>query len=288
MRLEPSVSRAGSSPPGVRFRAHSGLGEEAIELLRLAPRPSAELARRVLCLHDAASDLSVRLVAQLLDPYPEVRRDARGVWRLGDAPAEERWPLAALRFAVVDVETTGGMPSHGGRVVEISVFHVREGGIREALTSLVDPGVPVPPWISRLTGISNRMLSGAPRFDEISEPVRRSLEGRVFVAHNAAYDWRFVGAEMRRARSLLPTGPRLCTIRLARRVIPGLRSRGLGSLARYYGVEIEERHRARGDARATAAILLRLLADAERNGVTGWRELRRWMAGSPPREKRPC
>jgi DNA polymerase-3 subunit epsilon len=89
----------------------------------------------------------------------------------------------------------------------------------------------------------------------------------VFVPHNAPFDWGFLSSEMRRARDLDLEGARLCTVRLARRLLPGLRSRGLDSVAAFLGVEIEGRHRARGDALATAEILKRLLARAEEQGA---------------------
>ena len=101
----------------------------------------------------------------------------------------------------------------------------------------------------------------------------------MFVAHNAPFDWRFVTAEMRRASSLLPAGPRLCTLRLARRALPGLPRKGLDAVTRHYGIEIEGRHRAAGDAVATAGVLLRLLEEADRQGVTEWDGLQDWLSG---------
>jgi DNA polymerase-3 subunit epsilon len=135
--------------------------------------------------------------------------------------------------------------------------------------------------VSGLTGIDAALVAEAPPFERIADHVRQHLEGRVFVAHNVGFDWRFVAEEMRRARAVMPSGPRLCTVRLARRALPGVRRRGLDSLARHYDVEILGRHRAGGDARATAEILLRLLEQADRGGIRDWKQLDVWLAGLP-------
>lgn len=277
------------SPIGVRFTAQSPLLSEALTLLHERPRTSAALARRVLGVRGGPAELAERCVRALLAGEERVSVDEDGIWRLrpaarADAPA----PLRRLEYAVVDVETTGGSAARGGRVVEIAVVGVRNGRIVDEFASLVDPGIPIPRWVSRLTGISDATVEKAPPFRELSERVRDALHGRVFVAHNASFDWRFVSEEMRRATSELPTGPRLCTVRLARRALPGLRRRGLDSLARYYDVEIRDRHRAHGDARATAVILPRLLAEAERTaGISRWEQLELWLRGEAPGEAAP-
>ena len=105
----------------------------------------------------------------------------------------------------------------------------------------------------------------------------------MFVAHNVGFDWRFVAEELRMADSVMPDGPRLCTVRMARRVLPGLRRRGLDALSRYYQVEIVNRHRAGDDARATAIILLKMLEAADRQGIRFLDELQDWVAGRPLR-----
>jgi DNA polymerase-3 subunit epsilon len=270
-----------STRAGVRFHRDYSLADEAVALLESSPMPGDTLARRLFGLKNAPPGLTVKLLDELLGADPRVERGRRGVWRMrreqsgnGDAA------LSHLPYTVVDVETTGGMAEGKGRVIEIAAVRVDGNRIRDSFSTLIDPGVPISPWVSRLTGITGRMVSGAPSFRDVSEEIWKRLEGRVFVAHNVGFDWRFVAAEMRRARSVLPSGPRLCTVHLARRVVPGLRRRGLGSLAHYYGVEIEDRHRALGDAAATAAVLLKLLADAEREVVTSGGALQACLTGS--------
>lgn len=179
-------------------------------------------------------------------------------------------------FVVVDVETTGGSAALGHRVTEVAAVLVHQGEIREVFHSLVNPRRSIPPFITSLTGIDDAMVRGAPTFDAIAGDLAAELAGRVFVAHNARFDWGFLSAEFTRLRpttfdasdpmAALATS-QLCTVRLARRLLSHLPRRNLDALCWHYGVTIEHRHRAAGDAQATARILLALLADAERSGV---------------------
>jgi len=269
----------GGNSEGVSFSRQSTLVDRALSAIGREPRSTTALASEVFGLVQAPPGLAARLVYELLGNDRRASVDTEGVWRL-EAATEKPGDrdLSALRYAVVDVETTGGAPGSGGRVIEIAIVDVAGGQVVDEFVSLVDPGCAVPRFISRLTGITDPMLRGAPRFDQLSDEVRRRLEGRVFVAHNATFDWRFVSEEMRRARALAPAGPRLCTVHLVRRTLPGLRRRGLDSVARYYDVTIDGRHRAGGDARATAEILIRLIADVQRRGINEWGQLQNWLA----------
>jgi DNA polymerase-3 subunit epsilon len=263
------------------FAADSSLVQRALSAIRGTPMPTEVLARTVFGLKQAPPGLASRLVYELLGTDRRVEVDRQGVWRLTAVPSlGVDTQLDELDYAVVDVETTGSSVTRGARIVEIAVVQVSGGRVSGEFESLVNPGLAIPRWVSRLTGIDSGMVAGAPRFEDVAGVVQENLRGRVFVAHNVGFDWRFVAEEMRRSRSLLPSGPRLCTVKLARRALPGLRRRGLDSLARFYDVEIVGRHRAGGDARATASILLRLLAAADRQGVNTWRNLQQWLTGS--------
>jgi DNA polymerase-3 subunit epsilon len=133
--------------------------------------------------------------------------------------------------------------------------------------SLVDPGMPLTPFFTRLTGISDLAVRGAPRFADIADALLASLTGTVFVAHSVRFDWAFVAAELERARGLVIQGPRVCTVRLARRLLPPLDRRNLDTVAHFFDIPIHGRHRATGDAVATARILAKLLAIARERGV---------------------
>lgn len=179
-------------------------------------------------------------------------------------------PFAEVPFIVVDVETTGISALGGDRITEVAAVLVLRGQIADVFHSLVNPARPIPPYITELTGISNAMVRDAPSFEEIAGDLAAQLVGRVFVAHNATFDWRFLASEYGRVASApfdTIAGSRLCTVRLARRFLAHLPRRNLDAVAWHYGVTIDGRHRAAGDARATARVLLGLLQDAERNGV---------------------
>jgi DNA polymerase-3 subunit epsilon len=184
-------------------------------------------------------------------------------------------------FLVVDVETTGVSAWAGDRITEVAAVLVQRGEVREAFQSLINPGRPIPSFITRLTGIDDAMVRDAPRFAEIAGFLAQEMVGRVFVAHNARFDWNFLSAEYDRVaaaplKSL--TNEQLCTVRLARRFLSHLPRRNLDAVAHHYGIEIDGRHRAMGDARATAHVLVGLLKDAERRGVYTWEALDRMMA----------
>ncbi len=268
--------------PGLEFDGRSDLVGRALEAIREGPIATDALARSVFGLRSAPAGLAARLVYELLGDDRRVSVDGGGVWRVAASrDAERDAKLSEIEFAVVDVETTGGSPARGDRVVEFACVRVRGGRVTGEFESLVRPGLAIPRWITGLTGIDDGMVAGAPRFEGIAERVREELEGRVFVAHNAGFDWRFVSEELRRARAEVPCGERLCTVKLARRAAPGLRRRGLDSLAAYYDVPIDGRHRAAGDARATATILVRMLDEAGRRGIETWLDLQAWLSGRP-------
>jgi DNA polymerase-3 subunit epsilon len=133
--------------------------------------------------------------------------------------------------------------------------------------SLVNPGIPLPPFVGTLTGITTAMLEQAPPFDAVVDALLHALRDCVFVAHNARFDWAFVSAEVERARGLLLQGPRVCTMRLARRLLPELPRRNLDTVADYFGITIEGRHRAAPDAMAAAKCLHRLVGLAKEQGA---------------------
>jgi DNA polymerase-3 subunit epsilon len=175
-------------------------------------------------------------------------------------------PLELCRFAVVDLETTGSAPP-GGRVLEVAVAMLEGGTVHLAFEALLDPGMPVPAAVARLTGITDRMVAGRPRFADVAPGLGRVLEDGIFVAHNARFDWRFLAGECVAAGVPAPQGAPLCTIRLTRRLVPELRHRRLEQVAAFFGVDNPARHRAFGDALATAYILRALLGRAAERGV---------------------
>ncbi len=178
-----------------------------------------------------------------------------------------------ISFAVVDVETTGAIASRGDRITEIAIACVERGKITSVYEQLVNPERVIPPFIASLTGITQDMVRDMPLFGDIAIDVADKLAGKVFTAHNVKFDWRFVSSEIERASGNVLSGPRLCTVKLARVLLPDLPRRSLDHVTRYFGVSIGSRHRAGGDALATAEVLLRLLRVAEDQGIYSWEAL---------------
>ncbi|MEI6265379.1 MAG: exonuclease domain-containing protein [Sphingobacteriia bacterium] len=158
-----------------------------------------------------------------------------------------------MQFAIVDIETTGGFPQQHG-ITEIAIVLHNGKEIEGKYESLVNPHQPIPPFIVGMTGITNAMAAAAPSFSEVAEQVHNLLKNRVFVAHNVNFDFSFVKHHLQQAGYTLNV-PKLCTIRLSRKVFPGFKKYGLGHLTRELGIQIENRHRAGGDALATAQVL---------------------------------
>jgi DNA polymerase-3 subunit epsilon len=271
---------------GLGLRQGGTLVERALAALAAGPLHTTALAARVMGIQGGAAAAG----AARINPRgsaPRVRVDAAGVWDLAvpraGATAET---LHAEEWVVVDVETTGGSPQHGHRITEIAAVRVSGGEIRETYSTLVNPDRHIPRMITSLTGITDEMVRGAPRFHEVAPRVSEVLGGCVFVAHNAAFDWRFVSAEMQRSTGRTLSGRQLCTVRLARKLLPQLPSRGLDALAQYYGLEIEARHRALDDAVATAHVLLRFLDTLRDREVVDWAGMEVVLGKRAPRKKR--
>lgn len=261
---------------GVRLERDGSLTDRALRVLSMSPLPSAEVAREVLGITGGAGAAAVA-VFTLLGGDPRFAVDAQGVWSVAAAPEPDPdRPLRLLRdenFVVVDVETTGGTPTRGHRVTEVAAVRVSGGRIVDTFCSLVNPERPIPRMITSLTGISNEMVATQPRFAQVARQVSEAVEGCVFVAHNAGFDWRFLSHELSMATGMTLSGRQLCTVRLSRRLLPQLPSRSLDGLASWFGLEIESRHRALDDAVATAKVLIHLIDMLEDQGVNDWEAL---------------
>jgi DNA polymerase-3 subunit epsilon len=152
------------------------------------------------------------------------------------------------RFAVIDLETTG-MTATADRITEVGIITVVDGAVIEEWSTLVDPECSIPAEIQALTGITNAMVRDAPTFAEVVDEVRSRLEGAVFVAHNARFDYGFIKNEFRRLGESF-TADVLCTVRLSRRLYPEYSRHGLDQLRERHQLSMDGRHRAMGDARA--------------------------------------
>jgi DNA polymerase III epsilon subunit family exonuclease len=231
------------------------------------------IAHDVLGLRGAPDAVADRVVIALVGADPRVKRLSDGRWAISNATFASP-KLSECVFAVVDVETTGLSAGNGDRIVEVAVVAATKTTIELVFESLVNPERPVGEFTSSITQITDEMVKDKPTFGEIADDLLAELAGRVFVAHNVSFDWGFVSRELRAARDVTLDGPRLCTVDLTRRYVKGLKSRNLDSVTQYFGVEIDDRHRAAGDAIATARILQRLLDLAQDTGAETVNDLR--------------
>ena len=174
-------------------------------------------------------------------------------------------PIDEVRFAVIDVESNGGVEGDH-RLIEIAMVVLQRDVTVDRYESLADPKAPVPPFIQKMTGITEKMLKGAPKERVALSPVLEELSNpnTVFVAHNAGFDWGFIKRGAQRNRVPLPAPPQLCTVKLSRQLNPDLEKHNLGAVAEHMGIEIEDRHRAMGDAVATAIALQTMIDVAKR------------------------
>lgn len=171
------------------------------------------------------------------------------------------------RYAVVDVETSGLSPDRD-RVLSVAVVQLdRHGAVAQTWSTLLNPGCD--PGPVHIHGLTRERLAGAPTYGDIAGYLDGLLAGRVFVAHNAAFDWRFLAVEAGRIGHRLPTESRLCTIALSRRLglDSGLPDLKLGTVAAHWGVPLPRAHDALEDATALAGVLRRSLTAADAEGI---------------------
>ena len=162
-----------------------------------------------------------------------------------------------MKFAIIDIETTGGNSARN-KITEVAVYIHDGNKIIDEFVTLVNPECPIDPFISNLTGISNEMVADAPKFYEIAKDLVKITEDTIFVAHNAQFDYGFIREEY---KSLGYNYSRdyLCTVKLSRKLLPGYSSYSLGKLCQNLGINITNRHRASGDALATVKLFEMIL-----------------------------
>ena len=196
-------------------------------------------------------------------------------------------PLSEVTFVVVDLETTGGSAADSA-ITEIGAVKVRGGEDLGELATLVDPGGPVPPFITALTGITTAMVAAAPRIESVLPAFLEFARGCVLVAHNASFDIGFLKAACAEHGYAWPAFPVVDTVDLARRVlskdeVPNCK---LGTLARFFRTSAEPTHRALADARATVEVLHGLIERLGSFGVTTLEEMRGFAKAPTPEQRR--
>ncbi|MBP1841414.1 DNA polymerase-3 subunit epsilon [Formosa algae] len=165
-------------------------------------------------------------------------------------------------YTVIDIETNGS----GNKITEIAILKHDGTQIIEEFTSLVNPEAQIPPYITTLTGIDNRMVADAPTFAEIAQHVLDITEDSIFVAHNVNFDYNIIRNAFKEL-DIEFKRKKLCTIRLSRKLIPGHQSYSLGKLCTALNIDVFDRHRAKGDAEATVILFELLLAKEQADTV---------------------
>lgn len=161
-------------------------------------------------------------------------------------------------YAILDIETTGGQYNEEG-ITEIAIYKFDGHEVVDQFISLVNPEIPIQPFVVKLTGINNAMLRSAPKFFEVAKRIIEITEGCIVVAHNASFDYRILQTEFRRLGFKFQKQT-LCTVELSKKLLPGHPSYSLGKLVRALGIPMADRHRASGDAMATVKLFKMLLA----------------------------
>ncbi|MFN2452876.1 MAG: PolC-type DNA polymerase III [Pyrinomonadaceae bacterium] len=228
--------------------------------------PVADVADVVLKLSDVDAELATLLLNDLIKDDGRFLLNDNSTIELAYEDAEARL-LREADFVIVDVETTGAK-TPPCRITEIGAYRVSRGRVVAEFQTLINPETAIPPFIVGLTGITNAMVKDAPRFADVAAQWLDFASDAVLVAHNAAFDVRFLNHEIARVfpgRRMV--NAQLCTVRLSRSVVPGLANYRLHTVAEHFAIPIVNRHRAAGDALATAEIFIQMLERLDRHGV---------------------
>ncbi len=173
--------------------------------------------------------------------------------------------LLNLLFAIVDIETTGGYAAASG-ITEIAIFISDGKKILKKYETLLNPVYTIPRYVESLTGITNEMVQDAKLFSVVADEIYNLLYDKIFVAHNVNFDYSFIKHHLGIAGYELNC-KKLCTVRLGRQILPGYRSYSLGNFCREIGIDVENRHRANGDAEATVKLFHHLLQNDNENHI---------------------
>ncbi len=183
-------------------------------------------------------------------------------------------------FAFIDIETTGGY-STKNCITEIAIILFDGQQVEEKFHTLINPETSIQPYVQSMTGITNKMVASAPKFEEVAENIYNLLKGRVFVAHNVNFDYSFISQHLKTAGYAIDL-PKICTIKLSRKIFPGLNKYGLGSLSNHFNIVNKARHRAIGDAEAMMELFIILQKNDKTNEIEKLTKKRKVHQYLPP------
>ena len=254
--------------------------DAAFELINGNPQPTSSylIGTRILELRLRDKRQIRKAVRRLLCQDSRFQEVHAGQWEALNHDYG-RVDLRQAEFRVLDLEVTGSDPARHA-IIDVCVFRVCGKEIEPVLSTLVNPELPIPASIQRLTGIRDSMVRDAPTFTEILPRLLEVLSQGIFVAHNAAFDYHFVKTWLEGETGERFTAPHLCTVKLSQRLIETKTgSRKLHHLARQLGIPLPNRHRAHDDAYATARVLLELIDKLHERGLTTVGEMKLYEAG---------
>jgi len=221
---------------------------------------------------NASSDLATNLISDLAARDPRLSLNEKHIELNQDIFSANN--LNAATFTVFDLETTGAS-APPCRITEIGAVKIEAGRITDAFHTMVDPQCPIPSFISQLTGITDEMVTGAPKFVDVMSSFLGFIGDSIVVAHNAQFDLRFLNYEIGMIHEEYRLGNQhLCTVQLSKKLMPDLENHRLNTLARHFSIPLVNHHRASDDARATAEIFLNLLDMLSAIGITNLDEVR--------------
>lgn len=273
-------------PPFTNLVSDSTLVQETIDLLRDCGgrANAAEIVDAVFKVSHIDEELAGLLVADLVKGDRRFKVIDSKTIELQDDD-NETCLLDELDFVVVDLEATGAkMPPN--RVIELGAYRIRKGRIVDNFLTLVNPEIPIPRFVIGLTGITNEMVKIAPVFADVAPKWLDFVSDAVLVAHNAPFDTSFLNHEIARVYpGNRMINPHLCTVRLSRRVFPGLSNYRLDTIADHFSIPISHRHRAGSDALATAEVFLHLLSRFGDHGVKDLAAARKFQFFEPAKKE---
>lgn len=183
-------------------------------------------------------------------------------------------------FAIVDIETTGGFGVKNC-ITEIAIILHNGQQIEHKYTTLINPEAPINWYVQNMTGITNKMVANAPKFVDVASHIHNLLKDRIFIAHNVNFDYSFVKQHLQTEGYTIDL-PKICTVKLSRKIFPGLPKYGLSSLSKHFNIENTARHRAIGDAQATAQLFEIILANDKNGEVAKLTKRRKAAQYLPP------
>ncbi|MDQ3043582.1 MAG: exonuclease domain-containing protein [Chloroflexota bacterium] len=288
--VDPAVNEASfdlfvAPPNETADDPHAFLGRRAEEFVR---EKGGSVSEPALIAHVFGSTGSPKLwrplLRDLLSTSDALYERADGWWEVRGAVNLADGSHPSPEFVAIDVETTGLRP-HGHRITELALIRFREGVVVERFESFCNPDRSIPQYIITLTGITNRHVEDAPRFGQIAGRVLEFVGEALLVGHNVGFDLSFLNAELKRAGHLSLLNESLDTMALAVRLIPAVRKPSLDRVAAAVGLAPRHIHRAGVDAELTGAVALRLIGQAQADGLVSLDRIKAIAASAQRRPK---